>query len=187
MNPRQLLRRAKGWVPRPLARVARRIAADVHEDERGAALIEFALSVPLLAMTAMISMAVMFIIQARFGVQAAVREAAVAGAMVSTAIDPLDRAVEAAEAEGERVLEEYRLRLDQATIEFPDNSPILKRGSLFHVHITYIVNLPLPTLAFFRGAVGGSGPSFTVESHAVVPVQRHKARWPCPSPDPICG
>jgi hypothetical protein len=163
-----------------------RVAARVRGDD-GAALAEFAISVPLLATTAMISMAVMLIIQARFGVHAAVREAAVAGAMVSTAIDPYDTAVAAAREEAERVLAEYRLVLEQATIEFPDNSPVLKRGSLFHVHVTYVVNLPLPTVQFFREAVGGSSPSFTVQSHAVAPVQRHKARWPCPSPDPICS
>ena len=69
----------------------------LHDDD-GSALAEFAISVPLLAFVSMAAMAVMAIIQAQFGIQAAAREASMVGANTSSSIDTLDRSMEAAEA-----------------------------------------------------------------------------------------
>ena len=149
-------------------------------------MIELALSVPLLVVTVILAMGVMLVIQARFGVQAATREAGMVGAQVNTTIDPYTRSVDAARDEAERVLTEYGLDLTQATITFDGTPNDVARGSLFQVQIEYVVEIPAPVLTFWNRVIA-SGSTYTVRSVAVVPIQKHKARWPCPSPDPICA
>jgi hypothetical protein len=132
-------------------------------------------------------MGVMLIIQARFGVQAAAREAAMAGAQVNSSIDPYQKAIDTAMAEATRVLDEHGLDHSLATITFDGTPQDMARGALFRVHIVYSVLLPAPTvMGFFSSTLHGYG-TFKVDSIGVVPIQKHKARWPCPSPDPICS
>jgi hypothetical protein len=161
-------------------------AARLHRDESGSTLIELTMSVPLMIITIMLSTAVLALIQARFGIQAAAREAGMVGSQVNTTIDPYDRQIAAAEETAERVLLEYGLELDRATITFDDTPTDLQRGALFHVQISYDVPLPSPSVTFWNRTFG-LGPVFTVDSMSVLPIQKHKARWPCPSPDPICS
>lgn len=156
-------------------------------DDEGSALIEFSISVPLLAFISMASMAVMAIIQAQFGIQAAAREGANVGANVSSSINTYDRSLEAAEIEATRVMIEYGLDPVDATITFPDNDPTLTRGTFFQINVSYVVTIPAPTVSFFKTVSGDDGTTFTVNSTSVIPIQLHKARWPCPSPDPICS
>jgi hypothetical protein len=155
--------------------------------EDGSALAEFAISVPLLAFISMASMAVMAIIQAQFGVQAAAREAAAVGANSSSSINTYDRAVEAAELELERVLTQYGLDTARADAEFNGNDPTLLRGTYFQIALTYVVDIPAPAVSFFSRFAGGDTTTFTVQATSVAPIQKYKARWPCPSPDPICS
>jgi endonuclease/exonuclease/phosphatase (EEP) superfamily protein YafD len=156
-------------------------------NDEGSALAEFAISVPLLAFVSMAAMAVMAIIQAQFGIQAAAREASMVGANTSSSIDPLDRSIDAAEAEAIRVLAEYNLDPDDATLTFEDNDPSLARGTYFQTQISYIVTIPAPTIKFFSRVLGADTSTFTVNATSVIPIQLYKARWPCPSPDPICS
>jgi Flp pilus assembly protein TadG len=166
-------------------RLARRAHA-AHANEAGSTLVELALSVPLLIIIVILAMAVLLVIQARFGVQAAAREAGMVGAQVNTTIDPYNRQIEAATTVAEGVLEEYSLNVDQATITFDGTPDDLRRGSLFQVQIDYDVLIPTPSLVFWNQHLGGET-AITVHSVTVVPIQLHKARWPCPSPDPICS
>lgn len=153
----------------------------------GSALIEFAISLPLLAFISMAAMAVMAIVQAQFGIQAAAREGANVGANVSSSINTYDRALEAAKIEAERVMVEYGLDPANASLTFEGNDPDLLRGTYFQIRIDYEVTLATPTIRSFSAVVGGDTSTFTVDATSVVPIQLHKARWPCPSPDPICG
>jgi len=127
------------------------------------------------------------IIQAQFGIQAAAREGANVGANVSSSINTYDRSLDAATLEANLVLTEYGLNPTDATLTFPDNDPILRRGTFFQMSISYVVTIPAPTIAFFKEISGDDGTTFTVRSTSVIPIQLHKARWPCPSPDPICS
>lgn len=154
-------------------------------DDGGSPIAEFALTLPLLALIIMASMAVMEIVEAQFGVQAAAREAVAVGAQVSSSLDPYSRSVVAAQAEAERVIQDYGLDLARATITFNNNDPLIRRGTFFQAQISYDVVLPTPTLRYFEEVSGSA--TFTVQAIAVYPVQKHKARWPCPSPDPICS
>lgn len=158
----------------------------LHDDD-GSALAEFAISVPLLAFVSMAAMAVMAIIQAQFGIQAAAREASMVGANTSSSIDTLDRSMESAKDEAIQVLVDYSLDPDAATLTFDDNDPSLTRGTYFQTQISYVVTIPAPTIKFFSRVIGADTSTFTVHATSVIPIQLYKARWPCPSPDPICS
>ncbi len=153
--------------------------------DEAAAAVEFALSVPLLALMIMAGTGVAMIIHAQFAIQAAAREAATVGAYVSTSIDPYDKATEAARDSAEKVMLDYNLDPQRATINFGDTSPFLERGSLFEVHIIYSLELPTG-IARMLGRSESEGSSFYVTAMSVLPIQKYKARWPCPSDDPIC-
>jgi len=164
------------------------LAAWTHrlKGEEGSALIEFAVSMPLLALLVMAGSGTLMIIQARFAAQTAAREAALIGANVSTSIDPYDTAIGAALDGAERVLVDHGLDIADATITFDGTSPALERGGLFRVQVDYDISIPLPSSHFIgRGAADGT--IFTVRAISVVPIQQYKARWPCPSPDPLCS
>jgi Flp pilus assembly protein TadG len=156
-------------------------------DERGSALVELAMTLPLLAMLLMAGTAVFLIVQARFGVQAAAREAAMIGSNPSTNIDPYDAAIAASTEGAERVMTDYGLAVDRATIDFDGTSATLERGTLFRVQIDYQVLLPVPSARALGITAGPLGGLFDVRAIAVLPIQQYKARWPCPSPDPICS
>jgi hypothetical protein len=170
----------------PMRRRAATTRANVRRD-RGSTLVEFAVSLPLLALVTMASMAVMRIVQAQFGVQAAAREAAMVGSQVNTLIDPYSAATSAALTEAERIIDEYGLDSTQATITFDNNDPIVRRDTYFQVQIEYPVDIIDSTVSFFSKVVGVETHTFVVHAISVAPIQKHKARWPCPSPDPICS
>ena len=163
-------------------RLSRPLAA--WRDERGSALVEFAVSLPLLVTMLAAGTGTVLVVQARFAVQAAAREAATIGAYTSTTIDPYNTAITDARAGAERVLTDYGLDLTRAVISFEGTSTDLERSSLFQVHIEYTVRIPVPLANFMSN---GGGVDFIVRSVSVVPVQQYKARWPCPSSDPICN
>jgi hypothetical protein len=135
----------------------------------------------------MAAMAVMAIIQAQFGIQAAAREASMVGANISSSIDTYDRSLVAAQEEAVRVMTQYALDPDAATMTFDNNDPTLLRGTYFQSQISYVVDLPVPSIRFFSDVVGAHTTQFTVHATSVIPIQLYKARWPCPSPDPICS
>lgn len=153
--------------------------------DEGAAVVEFALAVPLLALMIMAGTGVAMIIHAQFAIQAAAREAATVGAYVSTSIDPYDTATEAARESAEKVMVDYKLDPQRAAVSFGNTSPFLERGTLFEVHIVYSLELPL-NIARMLGRSEGEGGNFYVTAMSVLPIQKYKARWPCPSNDPIC-
>jgi hypothetical protein len=109
------------------------------------------------------------------------------GASTSSSINPFDRSVEAAELEVEQVLNDYGLDPAMATVTFEGNDPTLQRGTYFQIHIDYVVTLAAPTIPFFGAVIGSPTSTFLVDATSVVPIQLYKARWPCPSPDPICS
>lgn len=165
--------------------IAARVRAALRDDS-GAAVMEFAISLPLLVMMVTAGTGTAIIIHAQFGIQAAAREGASIGAYTSSSIDPYDTAIDAARAGAERVMVENGLDPTRAVIDFTGTPTDLQRGGLFQVQIDYTLELPIP-MARYLGRPEGGSISFVVGSVAVVPIQKYKARWPCPSDDPICN
>ena len=160
----------------------------VHQlrSDGGSALIEFAVALPIMATMLVAGTGTVMLIQARFVVHSAAMEAATIGANMGTSIDPYNTAVDAARAGAERTMLDHGLDPSRATITFDGTSPVLDRGTLFQVQVSYAISLALPMARYLGGGSGGAG-DFSVRSVAVVPIQQYKARWPCPSPDPICN
>ncbi len=152
--------------------------------EDGSALMEFAVSLPLMAVMLVGGSAAVVLVQARFAVQVAAREAATIGGYVGTTVDPYNTTIAEARAGAERVLLDHGLALEDATITFDGTSETLERGSLFQVQIEYGVTLPLVSARFLGQE---EDLVFTVRSVAVLPIQQYQARWPCPSDDPLCN
>jgi Flp pilus assembly protein TadG len=163
----------------------RRLVRWAAKDD-GQALSEFAIVLPMLAFSALAAMTILLLIQAHFTVHVAAREAARVGSEVGTSVDPYASATQAAQQRAQAVLETSGLTTDHARITFTGTSAGMERSSLFKVQVEYDVLLPGFNFTFFGWQLGDPG-VFTVRSRAAYPIQRHKARWPCPGSAALCG
>ena len=158
-------------------------------EQRGQALAEFALILPVLALLVLGTLTLGLIITADFNLRSAAREAARVGAEVGSQVSPHLKAREWAEAKARLVLEDRELGrsrlLDVAcSVLASDGSPTVPDGSyprdgVFCVELTYYY--PLPAIDFSSLPLPldlGWSPFFTLHAKGCNFIQEHKSRWP---------
>jgi len=156
------------------------------QEERGQALVEFALILPALALLIFASLTLGLVIMADFNLHSAAREAARVGAEVGTQDSPYSKAREWAEEKARVVLEDRGL--DTAYLSPPvvwvvdpsgnrvSNYP---RDGMFCIELTY--DYPLPLIDFSSLPIPldlGRGGFFTLQAKGCNYIQEHKSRWP---------
>lgn len=136
----------------------------VGRAERGSALVETALVVPLLLTLALGLVGVARVTQAQMGVSAVAREAARAGALASTPDDALLRGTDRCR----EVADGYGLR--NGTLHCAVDPAGLVRGGVVRAAASYEVALDdLPLMGWIRVAVASS---------QVEVVDPYRSRWP---------
>ena len=132
--------------------------------ERGSALVETALVLPLLLLLAFGVIGVGRVVQAQMGVSAVAREAARAGALANSPAEATARGL----ARGEQVATGYRLT--NGSLELTVVPDSLARGAPVRARASYEVAFDdLPLLGWAR---------FTVASDHVERTDLYRSRWP---------
>lgn len=132
--------------------------------ERGNALIETALVLPLLLLLAFGVIGVGRLVQAQMGVSAVAREAARAGALANGSAEPAARGI----VRGEEVATGYRLT--NGSLELTVAPDSFARGAPVRARASYEVVLDdLPLLGWAR---------FTVASDHIERTDLYRSRWP---------
>ena len=158
--------------------MAKRRIRFCHE-ERGQALVEFALILPILALLIFASLTLGLVIMADFNLRSAAREAARVGAEVGTQRSPYSKAIQWAEAKARTVLEDRGLDTAYLSIDFSGNDSSYPRNGVFCIELTY--DYPLPLIDFSSLPIPldlGTGGFFTLQAKGCNYIQKHKSRWP---------
>lgn len=151
------------------------------QEERGQALAEFALILPILALLIFASLTLGLVIMADFNLRSAAREAARVGAEVGTQRSPYSKATQWAEAKAKAVLEDRGLDTGPGylSIDFSDNDISYPRDGIFCIELTYDYPLPLIDFSSLPLPLGlGTGGFFTLQAKGCNYIQKHKSRWP---------
>jgi len=153
------------------------------QEERGQALAEFAIVLPVLTLLVFASLTIGLIIMADFNLRSAAREAARVGAEVGTQSSPYDKAIEWAEARARAVLEDRGLDIGylSSVVWVVDRSGkevrSYPRDGIFCVELTYDYPLPLVDFSSIPFDLGTGG-FFTLQAKGCNYIQEHKSRWP---------
>ncbi len=132
--------------------------------QRGNALVETALVLPLLLLLAFGVIGVGRVVQAQMGVSAVAREAARAGALANGSADAAERGVE----RGEEVATGYRL--NNGSLELTVALDSFDRGAPVRARVSYEMALDdLPLLGWAR---------LTVASDHIERTDLYRSRWP---------
>jgi Flp pilus assembly protein TadG len=145
-------------------RLRRRGGGRAATGQHGQALVETALTVPLLLLLAFAVIATGRVVQARMGVAAVAREAARAGASVGTP----DDALASATSRGRQVADGYGLT--NGTLQLAVDAGAFARGDRVRAEARYVVKLAdLPLLGWAQ---------VTVEGRQAERIDLYRSRWP---------